>query len=539
MNFTKPTLLLFSATCAFSLLLAPNAHGAAGDLYQVSPFNGSIYKYSPGNGTPTIFASYLVQTASNLAFNKAGDLFVDEGEGTSARILKFSAAGVKTTFATGVDARGMVCDNAGNLFVSDALSKSIIKITPAGVRTTFASGLSVLGLRFDLSGNLIALDYGGGVTGQAKTYSIAPDGTITSSTGRDRQVCSAVDPLGRTFVGTSDGVIYAAYHTYYPESGFGVGTSGIYAGGLGYIEGMACDPAGNLFVSTPSGTLRFDRKTGAKTTFSSASDGAALAFEPPRALALNISTRLGVQSGENALIAGFIVTGPDHKQVLVRGMGPSLSKAGVQGALQNPNIEMHFPTGVVISNDNWKTGNAAPVIQGTAFAPSDDRESALAFDLPPGTYSVILTGVANTAGVGLVEVYDTNQNSNSALANISTRGFVGSGDNVMIGGFILGGGNGAARLAIRAIGPSLAAAGISNPLADPTLTLRDANGGVVNFNDNWGDTDATQIHDAKINPPNLAESAMIVTLPAGNYTAIVAGKNGGTGVGLVEVYNIQ
>jgi hypothetical protein len=536
-KFTKSSLLLLAVICAVSALPCQNARGAAGDLYQLS--NGSILKYTPGNGTPTTFASGLVSTPNYLAFDKAGNLFVDEGTGSSARILKFSPTGAKTTFAAGIDATGMVCDGGGNLFVADALTHSIIKITPTGVRSTFASGVDVVDLSFDFMGILIGLDYGGGVTGQQKTYSFAPDGTKNTGSGIDRQKRSAAEHGQFRYVGTSDGVIHTFAHTYAPENGFYIGGAGGFsASGLGNIQGMACDPVGNLFVSTPSGLIRFDKTTHAKTTFSSvAGDG--IAFEPPRGLALNISTRLGVQPGANALIAGFIVIGPDHKQILIRGMGPSLSKLQVQGALQDPNIEMHAPTGAIISNDNWKNGNAAASIQGTAFAPSDDRESALGFDLPPGAYSVILTGVNNTAGIGLVEVYDLDQNSNSSLANISTRGFVGSGDNVMIGGFILGRGNGAARLAIRAIGPSLAGAGISNPLADPTLTLRDVNGTVLGFNDNWGDTNATEIQDAHISPSNLAESTMIVTLPAGNYTAVVAGKNGGTGVGVVEVYNIQ
>jgi len=159
--------------------------------------------------------------------------------------------------------------------------------------------------------------------------------------------------------------------------------------------------------------------------------------------------------------------------------------------------------------------------------------------LGPGNWTVVLRGVGNTTGVGVVEVYDLDTAANSQLANISSRGVVQTGENVMIGGFIIGSGNGITRLAIRALGPSLAAAGISNPLADPFLTLRDGNGTIVTLNDNWGDTNATEIHDAHIAPSNLAESAIIIILVPGNYTAIVAGKNGGTGVGLVEVYNVQ
>jgi hypothetical protein len=221
-------------------------------------------------------------------------------------------------------------------------------------------------------------------------------------------------------------------------------------------------------------------------------------------------------------------------------MGPSLGALGVPNALQNPTIEMHFPTGVVISNDNWKDGNAAASIQGTAFAPKDDRESALAFNIPPGNYSVIERGVDNTTGVGIVEVYDTQQTANSRLANISTRGFVSGGDNVMIGGFILGGGNGAGKVLIRGIGPSLSAAGISNPLANPTVELRNANGATLVSNNDWQETSGSEeVEETGLQPSNELESAFIAILPAGNYTAIVAGKDGGTGIGLVEVYSLR
>jgi sugar lactone lactonase YvrE len=544
MNFTKQTLLYLAATAILGLFLCADARGDAGDLYQVSSANGAIFRYSPGNGAAKTFAVGLIKnTADHLTFNKAGELFIDEGTGTSARILKFSTTGgntlaAGTVFAAGIEANGMVCDDAGNLYVSDALTQSIIKITPTGVRTTFASGLDVVDLSFDLSGNLVALDYGGGINGQAKTYRIAPDGTKTFSSGLDRQKCSAADQAGNTYVGTSDGVIRQGFHTYDAASGFDFGGSVLYANGLGNIEGMACDPAGNLFVSTSAGIFRFDKQTGAKTTFC-LFGGKGLAFEPPRALSLNISTRLQVQTGDNALIAGFIVTGNAAKKVLIRGIGPSLSAAGIFGALQDPIIELRNSSGAFVNgNDNWKSSLQA-AIEATGAAPTDPRESAFLITLGPGSWTVALRGVGNTTGVGVVEVYDLDTAANSKLANISSRGVVQAGENVMIGGFIIGSGNGAARLAIRAIGPSLAAAGISNPLADPTLTLRDGNGALVSFNDNWGDTNATAIHDAHIAPSNLSESAMIVTVPPGNYTAVVAGKNGGAGVGLVEVYNLQ
>ena len=432
------------------------------------------------------------------------------------------------------------------MFVSDGTSRSIIKITPAGVKSTFAPAIiDTLDLVFDTNGDLLAVDYGAdpsnpngpGINGQGKIYRFKPDGTKTvSKAPLDRPTCIAIDGKGNSYYASSDGVIYQSGFFYDPEFSFG-GTT-LYTGGLGNIQSMACDAAGNLFVSTPSGIIKFNYKGGSasKSTFSPVGTFAGIVFEPPRALALNIATRLGVQAGENVLIGGFIITETGGKSVVIRGIGPSLASAGVQGALQDPIIELHYPSGFVITNDNWKDTQASQ-IQATGLAPADDRESAFTYNLSPGNYTIVLKGKNNSAGIGLIEVYDIQQTA-GRLANISTRGFIGSGDNVMIGGFILGGGNGAARVMIRAIGPSLASFGISNPLQDPTVTLRDGNGTVLSSNDDWLDDNATEIYLTGLGPSNKAESAIVMTLPAGNYTAVVSGVNGGTGIGLVEVYNL-
>jgi hypothetical protein len=265
--------------------------------------------------------------------------------------------------------------------------------------------------------------------------------------------------------------------------------------------------------------------------------------------ALNISTRVKVQAGDNALIGGFIATGTAPKKLMVRAIGPSLSNFGVPGTLQDTTLEVRASNGTLLaSNDNWKINDQTnqsqqAAIQATGLAPSDDHEAALMLELAPGAFTAVVRGKNNTTGVGLVEIYDLNQTADSRLANISTRAFVETGDNVMIGGFIVGSGNGAAKVVVRAIGPSLSALGISNALEDPNLQLRDANGGVVESNDDWqlsNHFDAGQeVATAGLAPTHQRESAMLVTLPNGNYTAIVAGYNGGTGVGVVEVYNLR
>jgi hypothetical protein len=544
MDSARQYLFTIIAFAIFNLLAPAKAKAAAGDLYQSDPAHGSINRYTPGNGTPTVFVSGITGLTSRIAFNRAGDLFVGDANG----ILKISPAGVKSTFATGVKVNGIRCDAAGNVFVSDGTSRSIIKITPAGATTTFAPAvIDTLDLVFNPSGDLLAVDYGAdpsnpngpGINGQGKIHRFTPDGTHTMSKAlSDRPTCIAIDGKGNTYYASSDGVIYQGSFNYDPDFG-GFGGTTLYAGGLGNIQSMACDPAGNLFVSTPSGIIKFNYNGGSasKSTFSSAGTFAGIAFEPPRALALNIATRLGVQAGENVLIGGFIITETGGKSVVIRGIGPSLGSVGVQGALQDPILELHYPGGFVNTNDNWKDTQASQ-LQATGLAPTDDRESAFTYNLSPGNYTIVLKGKNNSAGIGLIEVYDIQQSA-GRLANISTRGFVGSGDNVMIGGFILGGGNGAAQILIRAIGPSLAPFGVSNSLQDPTVTLRDGNGTTLNSNNDWLDDNATEIYLTGLGPSSRAESAIVMTLPNGNYTAVVAGLNGGTGVGLVEVYNLN
>ena len=262
---------------------------------------------------------------------------------------------------------------------------------------------------------------------------------------------------------------------------------------------------------------------------------------------LNVSTRLDVHAGEQVAIGGFIVTGNGIKQVLVRAIGPSLAAEGVSGPLSDPYLELHNSTGALIaSNDNWQTTQIGGVItvdqsktiRGTTIAPTDSAEAAILAQLTPGSYTAVMSGTGGGSGVGLVEVYDLDEGSPATLGNLSTRGSVESGANVLIGGFILGGSE-ASTVVIRALGPSLAGKGLNGILADPTLELHDAEGSTVASNDNWADTQQAAIQAAGLAPGNAQESAIESTLGPGNYTAIVAGKNGGTGLGLVEVYKIQ
>jgi hypothetical protein len=203
-------------------------------------------------------------------------------------------------------------------------------------------------------------------------------------------------------------------------------------------------------------------------------------------------------------------------------------------------IELHASDGSLIrANDNWRDTQEQEIIA-TGIPPANDLESAIVDTLPPGSYTVILRGQNQLTGVALLEIYDLDQSTASKLANLSTRAFVQTGDNVLIGGFILGGSN-PRHVIVRAIGPSLTRVGLTNVLIDPTLELRDHNGTLLISNDNWKDNEA-QAHQIKIiglAPTDNRESAPITTLEPGQYTAIVAGKNGGIGIGLVEIYNLQ
>ncbi len=265
----------------------------------------------------------------------------------------------------------------------------------------------------------------------------------------------------------------------------------------------------------------------------------------------NISTRAFVQTGYNVVIGGFIVQGTQPKRVIIRALGPELSQYGVPNVLANPTLELHDGTGALIaSNNNWATtiiggiitSNQVHEIQVSGYAPSDPFESAIIADLAAGHYTAIVRGVNNMTGVALVEVYDLSPEPGSFLGNISTRGYVETGDNVMIGGFMLQGTQ-PKGVVLRAIGPELSKYGIPNTLADPTLELYDSKGALIAFNDNWQRTaiggiiagdQVRGILNSGLAPGDRNESAINATLLPGSYTAILRGVNNTTGVALLE-----
>jgi hypothetical protein len=282
-------------------------------------------------------------------------------------------------------------------------------------------------------------------------------------------------------------------------------------------------------------------------------DNTALFVINVTAILQNISTRAQVLTGDNVLIGGFIVTGIQPKKVIVRAIGPSVKANGqpVPGAMQDTTLELHDKNTVIATNDDWKNNDEnhqsqQAEIEATGIPPTDDRESALVRTLNPGNYTVVLRGINNSTGIAVVEAYDLSSTAPAQLANISSRGLVQTGNNVMIGGFIVGPAKAAdTRVVIRGIGPSLSGSNVPNPLQDPTLELHNRDGDKIAANDNWKIDDQTQqsqqsaIQATGLAPSDDRESAILITLTPGNYTAILAGKNNTSGVGLVEIYNVH
>jgi len=256
----------------------------------------------------------------------------------------------------------------------------------------------------------------------------------------------------------------------------------------------------------------------------------------------NISTRGAVMTGDDVLINGFIITGSDPKTAVVRALGPSLTAYGLSNVLPDPVLTVHNSSGAVIaSNDNWQTDGGATFMSQNGLAPSNPSESAaLLQNLAPGNYTVVVTGNNSSQGISLAEVYEISQPGvSSILTNVSGRSFVGIGDNVLISGFIIGD-VGSGTVVVRALGPSLATSGVSNALSDPVLTIYDSKGAVIATNDNWqDDNNANLVVQNGLAPPNPLDSAIVVRLPAGAYTAVVRGANGATGNALAEVYSLH
>lgn len=253
---------------------------------------------------------------------------------------------------------------------------------------------------------------------------------------------------------------------------------------------------------------------------------------------VNLSVRAKIDRGERLMIGGFIITGASPKSVIVRALGPSLSAASVSGVLLDPALELHDAGGTLLAqNFDWRDSPSAELAT-AALVPSREAEAAFARTLGAGAYTAGVTGQDGGVGVGLLEIYDTNPSLGARLANLSARGYAGTADEVMIGGFMIRGA-GLARLIVRALGPSLADRGVAEPLADPMLEIHDGNGALLAANNDWRETQETEIRSTGLAPEREQESAALMSVPAGAYTAVLRGFSDGNGVALLEIYRLD
>jgi hypothetical protein len=241
-----------------------------------------------------------------------------------------------------------------------------------------------------------------------------------------------------------------------------------------------------------------------------------------------------VGTGDAIMLNAFIITGPDPRRVIVRGLGPSLV---LPTPLADPEIELRSSDGTVIAiNDNWRSDQEAEIIA-TGFPPADDLEAAIVATLSPGSYTVVLRGVNNTTGNGVSDLHDLSPSTASGVTAIGTRAYVLSGNDALTTGIAV---QQAGDVLLRVLGGSLTKAGVPTVLADPTLELLDGNGVLLIANDNWQDdpAQAAAIQATGLAPSNNLESAIFASLPPGAYTAIARGKNNTTGIGYVQFYSL-
>lgn len=521
-------LALFGAV----LFGAHNIIAAAGDLYVGGLNDHKIYRFDTSANRTTFVTLSNAESPDYLAFDAKGNLFA----ASNTSILKISPAGSVSTFATGVIPGGLAFDSNGILYAIDTGTGNIYKYTPTGTRTTFATGLSgPTSLAFDRTGNLFVTVAGNGQPGGGQILKFTPpSGTPTVfKSGLSLPQGLAFDGFGFLYEADLGTGSIQKFDTSGNQSTFNATV-------LNGPRSIAFDRNGSLFVSEFSTDDIVKLNTsGVVSPFTTTTQRVGgIAFEPPTAMLGNISTRAFVGTGDAVTICGFVIAGTDNKQVLVRGIGPDLAGPpfNVPNTLQDPFLNM---VNVTTNNDWQQAGNANQIPAN--FQPGFASDAAILTTLAPGPYTTIMSGNNNTTGNALVDAYDFNTSAFSEFINISTRGFVGANDSVMIGGFINSGGNGVIEVVIRALGPTLSQPpfSVAGTLADPMLDLRDANGNPIMSNDNWQSTQANAIQRTGLAPPNSLESAIRILLQNGNYTAIMSGQGGGTGIGLVEVYKLR
>ena len=554
------------------------AVGRGGDIYIADSDNATIRRIAPDGATSTFAGLAGVRGSTDgtgpaarfwapvgLSFDPEGNLYVVE---RSTTVRKITPAGVVSTVAGSpiqggsVDGprnvarfstlTGIAVDAASNVYVVDEDEDNVRKITPEGTVSTVAG----------LARNPGSADGSGSAARFNRPYGIAIDGRGNLYVSdRGNQTIRKITPAG--LVSTLAGL---------PGTG---GSADGTASAARFLHpgGLEVDSAGNVYVAdlmnnlirkiSPSGVVTTlagsPRAESLSSEMFSDGRGRAAGFNAPLGLGLdaagklyiadtlnhtirlatplsrfaNISTRLRVETGDNVLIGGFIVTGSAQTRIIVRALGPSLP---MEDKLDDPILELYDGSGQLLeSNDDWRNAANQQEITASTIPPPHDREAAILRTVAPGAYTAVVRGSGCGEGVGLVEVYDLGSGENSKLANISTRGRVQTGDDVMIGGLIVTG-SGSQKVIVRGIGPSLP---VEGHLLDPLLELYDAQGNVIQVNDNWRDDQEAEIIGTSIPPSEASESAIVTFLPPAAYTAVLRGVNDTTGVALVEAFAIQ
>jgi hypothetical protein len=523
----------------------------AGNISVVGPvglggvgFTNSGVMVQSGSGTINAGFGSGFTNAAGATYDIQNDLDMTSNGGGGAGPFLNNAGTLVKSAGTGTSTIDQAFTNTGSLLLkSGTLAFAVSFDQTAGVTDLSGGNLSSTNDMFLDGGSLIGT---GTITGNLRNRAgiVAPGHSPGKITVNGNYIQGTGGVLNMEIGGTTPGT---AYDQLVVSGGAALdGTLNITA-----INGFT--PAkGDIYtlVSATSFSGQFStvNVSGFTAKVDYSTNGVTMTITSTVSELLNISTRMEVLDGDNVLIGGFIVTGNDAKKVLIRGLGPSLP---ISGVLADPVLELHDSSGATIAtNDNWKIADATGQsqeadIRATTVPPSSDLESAMIATLPGNTskYTAVLKGKSGGMGVGQVEVYDLNQAASSHLANISTRGFIDTGDNVMIGGIIAGpASSSGTKVLVRAIGPSLP---VNGALQDTLLELHDANGATIATNDNWkindqsGQSQQADIEATGAAPTNELESALLQTVAPGNYTAIVKGKDKATGIGLVEVYNLQ
>lgn len=514
--------------------------------------NGGTATVLPGTGNISFGSGSNISNGGSFEFQSDNSFLNTSGGVMSPGFFNLSQATLTKTAGTGTTGLfslsndGTVTIKNGTLTVSNYTDKSgteppgLINLDVASI--TFSQSTTINGT---LSGNG-TVTANGGLTndGVIEGDKLAIKGNVINGGTMGLGDAPGVITIQGNFTQTAAGAMYVPIqgtNASTPDLGqLKVSGTITLAGSIFFtLENNFVPSSGDTFpcLSAASISGQFATVKGGQLNPSATGVTARNVSGLPDNSLLNISTRLPVGIGNDVLIGGFIVQGPGAKRLLIRGIGPSLASAGIVNALADPYLELHDGTGAtILTNDNWADTQQAD-IAATGIPPKDSHESAILTTLYPGAYTAVLRGANSATGIGLVEAYDLDAGLVQPV-NISTRGRVQTGDNVMIGGFIIGGTQ-PMKVLVRAIGPSLVSAGITDALANPTLELHNPNGSLLFSNDNWQDTQQTDIQATGIPPSNPLESAILATLTPGGYTAIVADKDGGTGVAVVEVYNLR